>query len=331
MIGALYPLLRPALMRLDAEDAHRLALHALRAIPMPATQAIGRPVKAFGLTFPNAVGLAAGFDKNGEAVDGLFRLGFGFVEIGSVTPRPQAGNPRPRLFRLPLDQAVINRFGFNNDGHEAVRRRLAARRGIGIVGVNVGANRDSGDKAADYASGIRAFAALASYFTINISSPNTPGLRDLQKREALDALLARVAEAREDASRLHPRRPVLLKIAPDLSLAELDDVVAMTLKHGLDGMVVGNTTLSRPGSLKELAVAQEAGGLSGPPLFALSTQILAEVAKRVEGRFPLIGVGGIDSPAAAQAKLEAGATLVQLYTALVYHGPGLVSRIAGRL
>jgi dihydroorotate dehydrogenase len=329
MIGAGYALARPALLRMDAERAHALTLAILRTLPLPAGAAdhpsLG--VTAFGLRFPNAVGLAAGFDKNAGVVDPMLRLGFGFVEVGSLTPRPQQGNPRPRLFRLARDSAIINRLGFNNDGHAAALTRLRARRQAGIVGVNVGANRDSEDKASDYAAGIAAFSEVASYFTINVSSPNTPGLRDLQKREALDDLLARVVAARDEASRDHPRRPLLLKIAPDLTLPELDDVVGVALARGLDGMVVGNTTVSRPATLKDTAVAQEAGGLSGAPLFDLSTKMLRETAKRVEGRFPLVGVGGITSAATARAKLEAGARLVQLYTGLVFKGPGLVGEI----
>ncbi|CAM5772547.1 dihydroorotate dehydrogenase (quinone) [Labrys miyagiensis] len=329
MIGTAFSLIRPLLMRMDPELAHERTLAALRSLPIPPclpdSPTLG--VRAFGLDFPNRVGVAAGFDKNAEVVDPLFRLGFGFVEIGSVTPRPQEGNPRPRLFRLPADQGVINRFGFNNQGHAAVLARLQARKGKGILGVNVGANKDSEDKAADYAAGIVAFAAVASYFTLNVSSPNTPGLRNLQKREALDDLLARVVEAR-DTSALHgTRRPLLLKIAPDVTMFELDDIVDRALAHGLDGMIVSNTTISRPDSLKEKAVAGEAGGLSGAPLFELSTQVLAETAKRVAGRFPLIGVGGIHSPQTAKAKIEAGATLVQLYSSLVYKGPGLVTQI----
>jgi dihydroorotate dehydrogenase len=329
MIGAGYALARPALFRMDAERAHALTLAILRTLPLPAGAADhpSLSVTAFGLRFPNAVGLAAGFDKNAGVVDPMLRLGFGFVEVGSLTPRPQPGNPRPRLFRLARDSAIINRLGFNNDGHAAALVRLRARRQAGIVGVNVGANRDSEDKASDYAAGIAVFSEVASYFTINVSSPNTPGLRDLQARDALDDLLARVVAARDEASRDHPRRPLLLKIAPDLTLPELDDVVAVALARGLDGMVVGNTTLSRPATLKDTAVAQEAGGLSGAPLFDLSTRMLRETARRVEGRFPLVGVGGITSAATARAKLEAGATLVQLYTGLVFKGPGLVGEI----
>ena len=329
MIGPAFALARPILHSLDPERAHDLTLKALATLPFPAAPPDdpALAVEAFGLHFPNPVGIAAGFDKNAVAVDGLFRLGFGFVEIGSVTPRAQDGNPRPRLFRLPSDEGVINRFGFNNLGHRAALARLAARTAGGIVGVNVGANKDSEDKAADYALGIRAFAGVASYFTLNVSSPNTPGLRDLQKKEALDDLVARAVEARDEAGRLHPRRPLLLKIAPDVSLAELDDIVAVALARGLDGMIVSNTTISRPESLREQVVARQAGGLSGAPLFDLSTHILAETARRVEKRFPLVGVGGIDSARAARAKLAAGATLVQLYSALVYKGPGLVREI----
>jgi dihydroorotate dehydrogenase len=329
MIAVFFPLLRPLLFRMDPERAHERTLAALRTLPIPPApaDAPSLAVKAFGLDFPNPVGVAAGFDKNAEAVDPLFRLGFGFVEIGSVTPRPQEGNPRPRLFRLPSDEGVINRFGFNNQGHQAVLARLKARKGSGILGINVGANKDSEDKAADYAAGIAVFAPVASYFTLNISSPNTPGLRDLQKREALDDLLARVVDARDEASRNQPRRPLLLKIAPDLTMFELDDIVDVALSRGLDGMIVSNTTTSRPDSLTDKATAKEAGGLSGAPLFDLSTRMLAETARRVNGAFPLVGVGGIHSAKTARAKLEAGAILVQLYSSLVYKGPALITQI----
>jgi dihydroorotate dehydrogenase len=332
MIGALYPLLLSILMRMDAEEAHRLALVALGMLPLArAKPEPALAVEAFGLRFPNPIGIAAGFDKNGVAVDPLLGLGFGFVEVGSVTPRPQQGNARPRLFRLVDDHAVINRLGFNNEGHAAVLARLAARKGGGVVGVNVGANKESADRAADYVAGIAAFAGVASYFTLNVSSPNTPGLRGLHKREALDALLARCIAARDEASLSHPRRPLLLKIAPDLTLFELDDVVDVARARHIDGMVVSNTTVSRPGTLKDKAAAREAGGLSGAPLFAMSTRILAETAKRVEGRFPLVGVGGITSAETARAKFAAGATLVQLYSGLVFKGPGLVGEIKREL
>jgi dihydroorotate dehydrogenase len=316
----------PLLRRMDAEAAHALTIRALAAMPSaPAMHDPGLAVRAFGLNFPNPLGMAAGFDKNAEAPDALLSLGFGFVEIGTVTPRPQPGNPRPRLFRLPDDGAVINRFGFNSEGHAAVAERLRGRSGrAGIVGVNIGANKDTADRAADYVSGIRAFAGLAGYFTVNISSPNTPGLRDLQHEAALDDLLARVLDARAAAA---PGTPVLLKIAPDLALTDLDAVVGVASRRRVDGLVVSNTTVSRPASLRDAVTAREAGGLSGRPLFALSTRMLAEAYLRVDGAFPLVGVGGIASTADAIAKIEAGATLVQLYTALVYEGPALVDRI----
>jgi dihydroorotate dehydrogenase len=330
VIGFFDRLSRPLMRVLDPEDAHALALKALRFVPRgrPAPDPPELKVRAFGLNFPNPIGLAAGFDKDAVAPDALLRLGFGFVEIGTITPRPQAGNPKPRIFRLEADEAVINRLGFNNGGAPAALARLAARANEGgIVGVNIGANRDSSDRAEDYVRLIESFAAVASYFTVNVSSPNTPGLRDLQQAKALDDLLARVIDARE---RVHLRAgptPVLLKIAPDLSLSELDDVVGIARKHRVDGMIVSNTTISRPGSLRTSHKASEAGGLSGRPLFKLSTRILAETFVRAEGVFPLIGVGGIDSGATAIAKVKAGATLVQLYTGLVYRGIGLVAQM----
>ena len=249
MIGFFDRLSRPLLRALDAEDAHALAVRALRIMPLPRPAADARElaVRAFGLNFPNPLGIAAGFDKNAQVPDPLLRLGFGFVEIGTVTPRAQEGNPRPRVFRLSADEAIINRLGFNNDGRATVLARLAARANLGgIVGVNIGANRDSADRTADYVRLIEAFAAVASYFTVNVSSPNTPGLRNLQQADALDDLLARVIEARE---RMVPRAgptPVLLKIAPDLSLPALDDLVGVARKRRVDGMIVGNTTISRP-------------------------------------------------------------------------------------
>jgi dihydroorotate dehydrogenase len=289
-------------------------------------------VRAFGLNFPNPIGMAAGFDKSAEVPDALLRLGFGFVEIGTVTPKPQGGNPRPRLFRLERDEAVINRMGFNNDGAEAVLRRLAARAHHGgIVGVNVGANKDSPDRVADYVKLIETFAPVASYFTVNVSSPNTPGLRNLQQSAALDELLAKVIDARERVRRNAGDSPVLLKIAPDLSLTELDDVVHVARSRGVDGMIVANTTLARPSTLREQARAKEQGGLSGRPLFRLSTRMVAETYVRVEGAFPLIGVGGIDSGGAALTKIRAGASLIQLYSSLVYKGLGLVDDIKNDL
>lgn len=325
-------LARRALSGLDPELGHSLALKALRLVPLPrpAPDDPRLAVQAFGLDFPNPIGIAAGFDKNGEAIDGILRIGCGFAEVGTVTPRPQPGNPRPRLFRLAADEAVINRFGFNSEGHRAVEARLAARGQGGIVGVNVGANKDSADRVADYAAGISVFSPVASYFAVNISSPNTPGLRDLQQAAALDTLLGRVLAARDSCPPAE-RRPILLKIAPDLSLRDLDDVVRIARARGIDGMIVGNTTVSRPPSLRDRQTAREAGGLSGRPLFPLATRMLAETFVRVEGAFPLVGVGGIDSGDAAWAKIEAGATLVQLYSALVFRGVGLIGQIKRHL
>jgi dihydroorotate dehydrogenase len=325
VIGPLFSLARPLLHALDPESAHHATLAALQFAWLPPCAPDDKRlvVSAFGLDFPNPIGLAAGFDKDGVAPDNLLALGFGFVEIGTITPRPQPGNARPRLFRLDRDRGVINRLGFNSAGHAKARENLARRRAGGIVGVNLGANKDSSDRIADYAAGIEVFADLASYFTINVSSPNTPGLRDLQQAAALDELLSRVLEARDRAP---VRRPLLLKIAPDLSLDELDEVVRVARDRRIDGIIVSNTTISRPASLAS-PYAKEGGGLSGRPLFDLSTQMLREVHRRVDGQFPLIGVGGIDGPQAALAKLDAGATLVQLYSALVFDGPELITRI----
>jgi dihydroorotate dehydrogenase len=320
----------PLLRWLDPEDAHRLAIQGLRLLPpfKPRADDAKLAVRAFGLNFPNPIGMAAGFDKNAEVPDALLRLGFGFVEIGTVTPRPQSGNPRPRLFRAERDEGVINRLGFNNDGAEAVLRRLASRANLGgIVGVNVGANKDSSDRVADYVRLIETFAPVASYFTVNVSSPNTPGLRNLQQGHMLDDLLAKVIDARERVREKAGDSPVLLKIAPDLSLAELDEVVQVARSRRVDGMIVANTTIARPSTLRETARAKEQGGLSGRPLFRLSTRMVAETYVRVEGAFPLIGVGGIDSGGAALTKIRAGASLIQLYSSLVYKGLSLVDDI----
>lgn len=321
----LYGLAAAGLRRLDPEDAHRATIAALKFMPVraPAPDDPRLAVSAFGLDFPNPVGLAAGFDKDAEVADAMLGFGFGFVEVGTLTPRPQSGNARPRAFRLSEDRGVVNRYGFNNYGHASALARLRARGRAGVVGVNVGANKDADDRIADYVAGVRAFAEVASYFTINVSSPNTPGLRDLQEPSALADLLARVIEARDGAAM---RRPLLLKIAPDLDLAQLDGIVRVARDSGIDGMIVSNTTISRPETLRS-PLAKESGGLSGAPLFDLSTRMLAQTFLRVEGQFPLIGVGGIDSADKALAKIEAGATLVQLYSALVYEGPGLATRI----
>jgi dihydroorotate dehydrogenase len=320
----------PLLRWLDAEDAHRLAIQGLKLLPAirPRVDDSKLAVRAFGLNFPNPVGMAAGFDKNAEAPDALLRLGFGFVEIGSVTPKPQSGNPRPRLFRLERDEAVINRMGFNNDGAEAVLRRLASRANQGgIVGVNIGANRDSPDRVADYVQQIEMFAPVASYFTVNISSPNTPGLRNLQQAAQLDDLLAKVIETRDRVREKAGDTPVLLKIAPDLSLAELDDIVHIARSRRVDGMIVANTTVARPSHLRESERAREQGGLSGRPLYRLATRMVAETYVRAEGAFPLVGVGGIDSGGAALTRIRAGASLIQLYSPLIYKGLGLVEDI----
>jgi dihydroorotate dehydrogenase len=324
----------PLLRWFDPEDAHRLAIQGLKLLPptRPRPDDAKLAVRAFGLNFPNPIGMAAGFDKSAEVPDALLRLGFGFVEIGTVTPKPQTGNPRPRLFRLERDEAVINRMGFNNDGAEAVLRRLAARAHLGgIVGVNVGANKDSSDRVADYVKLIETFAPVASYFTVNVSSPNTPGLRNLQQAAALDDLLAKVIDARERVRQNAGDSPVLLKIAPDLSLAELDDVVHIARSRRVDGVIVANTTLARPSTLREQARAKEQGGLSGRPLFRLSTRMVAETYVRAEGAFPLVGVGGIDSGGAALTKIRAGASLIQLYSSLIYKGLGLVDDIKNDL
>jgi len=325
----IYRLIRPALFALDPETAHGLAIAALNAGLYPRAPAPDPRLRrrVFGLDFPNPIGLAAGFDKNAEVVDAALAMGFGFVEVGTVTPLPQAGNPRPRMFRLTADRAIVNRLGFNNAGHEAVYARLAARERKGIVGVNLGVNKDSADRVADYVAGVRRFADVADYLTINISSPNTPGLRDLQEKEALPALLAAVAEARATAPKAPP---VLVKIAPDLDKDALAAIVDTVAAAGIDGMIVSNTTIARDG-LTDRTHAGEAGGLSGRPLFRRSTDMLDTVRSIAGDRLVLIGVGGVDSAEAAQAKFDAGADLVQLYTGMVYEGPGLPSRIAADL
>ncbi len=327
-------LLRPFLHALDPERAHGLTVRMLKFAPLPRPAADDKRLatRVFGFNFPNPVGMAAGFDKHAEVPDALLRLGFGFVEVGTVTPRPQAGNPRPRVFRLDADGAVINRLGFNSRGSRAALKRLAARANAGgIVGVNIGANKDTQDRMLDYERMIKHFAPVASYVTVNVSSPNTPGLRNLQQADALDDLLARVIHVREQVALRAGPTPVLLKIAPDLTLSELDDVVGVARSRRVDGMIVGNTTIRRPAGLREAAKAKEGGGLSGRPLFALSTRMLAETYVRVEDVFPLIGAGGIDSGAAALAKFRAGARLVQLYSALVFQGLGLVEEIKAAL
>lgn len=327
-----YRLIRPLLFAMEAERAHGLTISLLKTAKYwpfggPSTDP-ALNVEAFGLTFPNPIGVAAGLDKNAEVPDALLHLGFGFTEIGTVTPRPQPGNPLPRLFRLIEDEGVINRFGFNSEGHTPVYQRLDKRRGKpGIIGVNVGANKESTDRIADYVSGVRAFSDVADYFTINISSPNTPGLRDLQRAAELEELISRLQEAREETrDKTKVPTPLLLKIAPDLALAELDDIVRVCRDKKIDGMVVANTTISRSENLHSPEAA-EAGGLSGKPLFDRATRALAQTYLRVEGQFPLVGAGGIHDASSAIAKIEAGATLLQVYSALVYSGPALVGEV----
>lgn len=319
------------LQLLDAETAHRVTIAALKAGLVPARTAAADPrlaVSLWDLPFPNPLGMAAGFDKNGEVPDALLKLGFGYTEAGSVTPRPQPGNPKPRVFRLPGDHGVINRYGFNNEGHAALRSRLEARAGRpGILGINVGANKDSDDRIADYVAGIHEFAAFASYFTVNISSPNTPGLRDLQARSALADLLSAVMAARDENTASVGRQvPVLLKIAPDVVADDLKDIIEEVLDKKVDGLIVSNTTISREG-LSGKGPFQEIGGLSGRPLFRKSTIMLAKARKLAGPDLPIIGVGGIDSAETAWIKITAGADLLQLYSSLVFMGPSLIDEI----
>ena len=325
----IYPLLRPLLFALDPETAHGAAVVALKSGLLPRAPAPHPSLRRrlLGLDFPNPVGLAAGFDKNAEVRDAALALGFGFVEVGTVTPRPQPGNPRPRMFRLVMDRAIINRLGFNNEGHEAVYARLAARERKGIVGVNLAANKDSTDRVADYVAGVRRFADVADYLTINVSSPNTPGLRDLQEKDAIAGLLDAVTNARNAAAK---RAPLLLKIAPDLDDGALIAIADAAIAAGVDGMIVSNTTVARDG-LTDRMQGTQAGGLSGRPLFARSTAMLAKLREITGSTLVLVGVGGVDSATAARAKLDAGADLVQLYTGMVYEGPGLPARIVAGL
>jgi dihydroorotate dehydrogenase len=323
----MFAALRPLLFALDPEVAHNATLLALRTGLVPAAPA-DDPILATrlaGLSLPNPVGLAAGFDKDVMAPDAMLRLGFGFVECGSVTPLPQDGNPKPRIFRLVEDSAVINRLGFNNRGLEHAVVRLNARQGRpGIVGINLGANKDAEDRTADYVTGVRAAAALASYITVNISSPNTPGLRALQDPAALADLVARVMEARGAI-----KVPLFVKVAPDLEPRDFDTIARIAIDGSVDGLIVSNTTISRPALAS--AHAGETGGLSGAPLKPLALAALQNFARAAGGGLPLIAAGGIASGADAYARIRAGASAVQLYSALVYHGPGLVGRIKAEL
>jgi dihydroorotate dehydrogenase len=319
-----YKLLKPALFLTDAESAHGFSLAALRSLPLPSAHTENPLLsqQLCGLHFPNPVGLAPGYDKNAEVAGSILRLGFGFTEVGTLTPRPQAGNDRPRLFRLIEDQAVINRMGFNNEGQLAASIRLERLRRNplpGPVGINIGANKDSADRIADYVTGVRDMARYADYLTINISSPNTPGLRALQDKSALDDLLAAVMAAREDNT------PIFLKVAPDLEPADIDDITQISIARSIDALIVSNTTISRP-PLKSRH-GNEAGGLSGLPLRDLAQQRLRDFRVASGGDITLIGVGGISSAEDAYARIRAGASLVQLYSALVYEGPSLAARI----
>ncbi|GGD19102.1 dihydroorotate dehydrogenase (quinone) [Aquisalinus flavus] len=312
------------LTTIDPEQAHRLTIRALKAGLQPAVTPVTDKrlaIRVAGIDFPNPLGLAAGFDKNAEVPDAVLALGFGFVEVGAVTPQPQPGNDRPRVFRLKDNNAVINRYGFNNDGLALIARRLQDRkRRGGIVGINLGANKTTEDKAADYVAGLKALEPHVDFATVNISSPNTPGLRTLQGRVPLEDLLARVLSARTGTL------PVFLKIAPDLTDEDKADIAAVAKTSGIDGLIVSNTTITRPDGL-DPELATEAGGLSGEPLFALSTAVLKDFAVALGGAVPLIGVGGVSSAKDAYAKILAGASLVQLYTAMVYEGPGLPTQI----
>ena len=324
----LFRLMRPALFTLDSEVAHNLALAGLKALPYrKPCPSSATSVEVAGLTFPNPVGVAAGFDKNAEVPDALLGIGFGFTEVGSITPLPQAGNPKPRLFRLVEDKAVINRMGFNNEGGEAALARLKARAGRpGIVGINIGANKDSQDRLKDYAVMARMMAPYASYLAVNISSPNTPGLRALQDESALIDLLDQVIAARNEAVAEGPPPPIFLKVAPDLEPTDIDAIARIAIDKQLGALIVSNTTISRP-SLRSHH-AGETGGLSGAPLKDLALQRVCDFRAATGGEMPLVGVGGISSAEDAWARIKAGASLVQIYSAMVYEGPGLGARVA---
>lgn len=325
-----FDIARSLMMGLDPETAHELSVRAMEAgvyprAPLGSNKSLS--VEVWGLAFPNPIGMAAGFDKDGRIFDALIKVGFGYAEVGTATPLAQSGNPRPRVFRLPRDGAVINRLGFNNRGHTAIRSYLKASKRRGILGVNIGANRDSEDRIEDYIAGFTAFADLADYFTVNVSSPNTPGLRDLQAVEMLEPMLNRLSQVRQrQVDQGRPYRPIAVKLAPELSPAELPEVVACCAACGADGLVISNTTTTRP-KLTERMRGRQGGGLSGRPLFELSTAMLARAYLLSEGKLPLVGVGGVDTGERALEKIEAGASLIQLYTGLIFEGFGLVTRI----
>ncbi len=328
----LYKITKSLLFTLSPERAHSLAILGLKSGLVFSDHHQDDPVLAanlWGMDFSNPVGLAAGFDKNAEVPCAMMAQGFGFVETGTVTPKPQAGNPKPRLFRLTRDQAVINRMGFNNLGLTVYAKNLKRREGLGkcgVVGANIGANKDSEDPASDYVICLTKLLGLANYFTVNISSPNTPGLRKLQGRDALDDLLGRLVSVRDGATGLDVKPPLLVKISPDLDEEEVADIAEIVQKHRMDGLIISNTTIGLRDQLTA-KYAGESGGLSGAPLFEKSTKLLSDMYRLTEGKIPLIGVGGISSGDDAYRKIRAGASLVQLYSALVFHGPGLVCKI----
>jgi len=324
-------MLTTLLHRFEPEQAHRLAIRGLgcglvlpeRSDAWPRLQ-----LDLAGLTLPNPLGLAAGFDKNAEALSGLQKLAFGWLEVGTITPRPQAGNPKPRMFRLSSDRALVNRLGFNNHGLEAAKRRLVRRpRGNSIIGANIGANRDTEDPVRDYVTCLEGLYPLADYFTINVSSPNTPGLRDLQGRERLNRLLAVLIKTRETLRQVDgAAKPLFLKIAPDLTPEDETDIAEVALEQGVEALIIANTTIDRPADLQDPAQTEK-GGLSGRPLFARSTAQIGRFYSLVGGKLPLIGVGGIDSGETAYAKIKAGANALQIYTGFIYGGPSLIAEI----
>lgn len=334
MLNWLYPAARAGLFMLSPEEAHSATLSAMEAGLYPRALGASDPnlsQTVFGLQFPNPVGIAAGFDKDARVPDAVLAMGCGFAEIGTVTPKAQDGNPKPRVFRLVSDRAMINRLGFNNGGHATALARLEARRTRGgIVGVNIGANKDAVDRTADYVQGLKTFYYVASYFTVNISSPNTPGLRDLQAPAALDELLGRLMAARAElVAGGAAHRPIIVKVAPDIAEDDIGAIAERLVAHKVEGIAVSNTTLSRTGLVSK--DRNETGGLSGRPVFKRATVMLAKFYRATGGSIPLIGIGGIDSPQSALSKIEAGATLLQLYTGLVYEGPGLIGAINARL
>ncbi len=330
MIGALADLALPFLRTLDPERAHELTLRAMESGLYPRRTEADDPRLAqtiWGMNFPNPIGIAAGFDKNARVPDAILQSGFGFAEVGTLTPLPQPGNPRPRVFRLPADGAMINRLGFNNEGHAGALERLKRHDRHGVVGVNIGAGKDAQDREADYITGLETFFPVADYFTVNISSPNTPGLRDLQAPKELDSLLTRLMAKRDELVQSGaPTRPITVKLSPDIADDDIAAICERLVAHGVDGIIVSNTTLER-NSLHAGPQAQETGGLSGAPLYERSTRLLAKVYVLTQGQIPLIGVGGINSGRSALGKIEAGASLIQIYTGLVYEGPGLTGAI----